>query len=114
MSENTLFRKVVDSDAFRVVQGVATGGASELLRRGAYAGYAKAKAPQKARRAQEDLEFQRREELNAQSAARASARKRAETAGQRAGRGSTRSQFTSDLGMGTASSGSGRGRLFGN
>lgn len=66
-----------------------------------------------ARRAQEDLENQRRTDLANQAAAREAAAERAKTSGQRAG---VRTSFMSGFGFGSGNTtkGIGKGTLFGN
>lgn len=65
-----------------------------------------------ARRAQENLESQRRAELSDQAAAREAAKAKAATSGQRVG---TRTSFLANIGFGTGSTsqGLGSGNLFG-
>ena len=67
----------------------------------------------RARRAQEKLESDRRQQLTTEAAAREAAAARAATGGQRAG---TRSSFASALGFGSGNTqkGLGSGNLFGN
>ena len=70
---------------------------------------------ERARKAQEKLEAQRRAQLAAEGADREAARKRAETAGQRVG-ASTRDAFLGAAGAGSGNTpfGPGTGFLFGN
>jgi len=109
MSENTLFRDVVDNPATRVAMGVSTLGLSEVYRLGSNT----VNRQVSAKKAQESLENQRRTQLEAEATARAAARRRAETTGQRAGISTRRTGFLTNLGFG-GSSGRGRGTLFGN
>jgi hypothetical protein len=69
-----------------------------------------------ARAAQQRLEEQRRAQLATEAADRAAAKKRAETAAQRVGLGSARTQLVGTFGAGSGDTpfGSGPGNLFGN
>lgn len=67
-------------------------------------------------KAQKRLEEERRAQLAGEAAERAATKRRAETAGSRAGAGGARSTFLGGLGFGSGNTPSapGRGNLFGN
>ena len=96
----------------RALLGVSTFGLSELVKSG---NDAIAEPGRAAKRAQDKLEEQRRATLAREAADRAAAKKRAETAGQRAGLGS-RALLVGQVGAGSGDTafGSGPGTLFGN